>query len=129
MRRQTLKKEGSSFDSSTPTGVCLWHKEFTLGLTAKPLATCFKIQMQQQARCMVFSGGTSLARSPAGGVQVSLAKEGVLWRRGVLAMPLIVRQALDILQALLDRLAAVELMLLQKPIVSGRYSGTFERSG
>lgn len=58
-----------------------------------------------------------------GGVQVSLEREGVLWKRGVLAMPLIVRQCIQLMQAILDRLVAVELMLLQKPIVSGRYSG------
>ena len=60
----------------------------------------------------------------AGGVQISLEREGVLWRRGILAMPLIVRQSVALLRSVLDRLAAVELMLLQKPIVSGRYSGT-----
>lgn len=59
----------------------------------------------------------------AGGIQVSLAKEGVLWSRGVLCLPKIVRQTIRHLQAVLDRLAAVELMLLQKPVVSGRYSG------
>ena len=47
----------------------------------------------------------------------------MLWQRGILAMPLIVRQCVALLRSVLDRLAAVELMLLQKPIVSGRYSG------
>lgn len=76
----------------------------------------------------------SLSRSPlsealtflwgsSGGVQISLEKEGVIWKQGILALPRIVQQTVELMQQLLDRLAAVELMLLQKPIVSGRYSG------
>jgi len=60
---------------------------------------------------------------PLGAVQGSLEREGVLWKRGVLATPLIVQQSIQLLQEGLDRLAAMELMLSQKPIISGRFTG------
>ncbi|KAL3157526.1 hypothetical protein ABBQ32_011986 [Trebouxia sp. C0010 RCD-2024] len=60
---------------------------------------------------------------PIGRVQVSLIAEGVLWKRGILVMPPIVHKMVQAMQVLLDRLAAQELMLLQRPVISGRYSG------
>ncbi|KAK9815502.1 hypothetical protein WJX72_004760 [[Myrmecia] bisecta] len=60
--------------------------------------------------------------APLSAVQASLAREAVLWKHGILAMPKIVHDMLRCMLVLLDRLAAVELMLQQKPIVSGRYS-------
>ena len=57
-----------------------------------------------------------------------MAREGVLWKQGLLSMPLTVAKVIGLLQAVLDRLAAFELMLLQKPIVSGRYSGAALRA-
>ena len=38
-------------------------------------------------------------------------------------MPRIVGQMMGLLQEVLEKLAALELMLTQKPIISGRYSG------
>ncbi|BDA49627.1 hypothetical protein COCOBI_14-2470 [Coccomyxa sp. Obi] len=60
---------------------------------------------------------------PLSDVQVSLDRETVLWKRGLLVMPTIVNDTLSGLQVLQDRLAAVELMLMQRPIVSGYYTG------
>ena len=60
---------------------------------------------------------------PAGGTLASIAREGVLWKTGLLSLPPMVGKFIQLLQAVLDRMAALELMLLQKPIVSGRYSG------
>ena len=59
----------------------------------------------------------------AGAIQNSLAREGVLWKTGVLAMPRIVGQSIQALQDIVDRLAALELMLMQRPLVSGRFTG------
>ncbi|KAK9815248.1 hypothetical protein WJX72_000626 [[Myrmecia] bisecta] len=59
---------------------------------------------------------------PLSAVQASLAREAVLWKHGILAMPKTVHDMLRCMLVLLDRLAALELMLQQKPIVSGRYS-------
>ncbi|KAL0036649.1 hypothetical protein WJX79_004029 [Trebouxia sp. C0005] len=61
---------------------------------------------------------------PIGQVQISLIAEAVLWKRGILVMPPIVNQLVKAMQVLLDRLAAQELMLLQRPVISGRYSGS-----
>lgn len=58
-------------------------------------------------------------------MQGSVAREGVLWKQGTLAMPKIVPQLMGLLQEMLEKLAALELMLLQKPIISGRFSGMF----
>lgn len=59
----------------------------------------------------------------AAATQGSIAREGVLWKQGVLAMPKIVGQTIGAVQEILEKLAAVELMLAQKPIISGRFSG------
>lgn len=62
--------------------------------------------------------------APIGKVQISLIAEAVLWKRGILVMPPIVNQLVKAMQVLLDRLAAQELMLLQRPVISGRYSAS-----
>lgn len=59
----------------------------------------------------------------AGAVQGSIAREGVAWKQGTLAMPRIVGEVISLIQQVLEKLAALELMLAQKPIVSGRFSG------
>ncbi|DBB10182.1 TPA: hypothetical protein ACH3X3_001759 [Trebouxia sp. C0006] len=61
---------------------------------------------------------------PIGQVQISLIAEAVMWKRGILVMPPIVNQLVKAMQVLLDRLAAQELMLLQRPVISGRYSAS-----
>ena len=48
-----------------------------------------------------------------GGVQASLIRESVVWQRGILVMPPIVKKLLTALQGLQDRLSAVELSILQ----------------
>ncbi|BDA49628.1 hypothetical protein COCOBI_14-2480 [Coccomyxa sp. Obi] len=60
---------------------------------------------------------------PLSEVQVSVQKESVLWKKGLLIIPDIVHQLLYSMQVLQDRLEAVELMLMQRPIVSGRFTG------
>lgn len=55
-------------------------------------------------------------------VQTALARETVLWKRGILVMPKIVTELLQAMQTLLDRVSALEMMLHQKPVVSGRYT-------
>ncbi|DBA72154.1 TPA: hypothetical protein ACH3X2_010874 [Trebouxia sp. C0005] len=60
--------------------------------------------------------------APVVRVQTALAKETVLWKKGILAMPQVVRETLRAMQVLLDRLSALQMMLLQKPVVSGHYT-------
>ncbi|KAK9831494.1 hypothetical protein WJX81_002371 [Elliptochloris bilobata] len=64
---------------------------------------------------------------PLASVQVSLAREVVVWKHGILVLPPIIHDTVACMQVLHDRLAALEMMLLQKPIVSGRYSGCIHR--
>ncbi|KAK9904804.1 hypothetical protein WJX75_002805 [Coccomyxa subellipsoidea] len=61
-------------------------------------------------------------QQPLSEVQVSVQKESVIWKRGLLIIPDIVHQLLYAMQVLQDRLEAVELMLMQRPIVSGRFT-------
>jgi hypothetical protein len=56
-------------------------------------------------------------------LQATLAREGVLWRTGLMSLPPVVRVMMGLLDGMLEQLASMELMLLQKPIISGRYSG------
>ena len=52
----------------------------------------------------------------AGAVQASLAMESVVWRQGVLVMPAIVSRLVTELNRLQDRIAAMELSIMQVAI-------------
>lgn len=64
----------------------------------------------------------SKVAQPLVAVQVALNKDTALWKKGVLATPPIVHQALRGMLEVLDRLAAVQLTLMAPP-VSGHFSG------
>ena len=55
----------------------------------------------------------------AGGVQISLEKESVAWSKGIMVMPPGVHAMLAAELGLLDRLAALELTVLQQPMEAG----------
>ncbi|DBA89188.1 TPA: hypothetical protein ACH3X1_016339 [Trebouxia sp. C0004] len=56
------------------------------------------------------------------GVQAQVAKEAVVWRSGPLVMTPLVNSTLGAAQVMLERIAALEAMLQQAPIVSGRFT-------
>ncbi|KAL0043113.1 hypothetical protein WJX79_009702 [Trebouxia sp. C0005] len=56
------------------------------------------------------------------GVQAQVAKEAVVWRSGPLVMAPLVNSTLGAAQVMLERIAALEAMLQQAPIVSGRFT-------
>ncbi|KAL0018489.1 hypothetical protein WJX79_004766 [Trebouxia sp. C0005] len=60
--------------------------------------------------------------APLVGVQATLARETVLWTKGVLVMPKVVGATLRAMQVLLDRLSALQMMLMQRPVLSGQYT-------
>eukprot|EP00891_Asterochloris_glomerata_P005375 jgi/Astpho2/5375/fgenesh1_pg.00075_%23_46_t len=60
--------------------------------------------------------------APLGAVQASVSTAIVPWRRGLLVMPALVQEGLAAMQVMVERLAAVEAVLLQPPIVSGRFT-------
>ena len=65
---------------------------------------------------------TSVA-APLVAVQLSLARDAVQWRRGVLAVPPVVPLVLRSMLSLLDRLAALEVTLQVGAPVAGRFTG------
>lgn len=56
------------------------------------------------------------------GVQAQVAKEAVVWRSGPLVLAPLVNSTLGAAQVMLERIAALEAMLQQAPIVSGRFT-------
>ncbi|KAL0048452.1 hypothetical protein WJX82_003571 [Trebouxia sp. C0006] len=56
------------------------------------------------------------------GVQAQVAREAVVWRSGPLVMAPLVNSTLGAAQVMLERIAALEAMLQQAPIVSGRFT-------
>ena len=53
---------------------------------------------------------------------MSLLRERVAWKRGPWAVPPIIGKVLGRLRAVLDSLAAVEMVLVQHPVISQHYS-------
>eukprot|EP00877_Chromochloris_zofingiensis_P010507 jgi/Chrzof1/570/Cz01g20240.t1 len=60
--------------------------------------------------------------APLVAVQMSLAKDSVFWKRGILATPQVVHQVLYGMLSLLDRMAAMQ-MTLRGPSVMGHFTG------
>ena len=60
--------------------------------------------------------------APAAGIQISLLRESVAWKRGPWAVPPIIGKVLGRLRSVLDSLAAVEMVLVQQPVISKHYS-------
>lgn len=56
------------------------------------------------------------------GVQAQVAKEQVVWKAGPLVMAPLVQSSLAASQVMLERIAALEAMVQQAPIVSGRFT-------
>eukprot|EP00898_Chlorokybus_atmophyticus_P008665 jgi/Chlat1/87/Chrsp1S00219 len=70
--------------------------------------------------------------APLSAVQLILAREAVMWKRGPLAMPPIVAQTLAGMLVLSDRLAAMAIVNKRPPIITGRqvqgmYNGDLHR--
>eukprot|EP00884_Botryococcus_braunii_P019997 jgi/Botrbrau1/6681/Bobra.0202s0022.2 len=59
---------------------------------------------------------------PLADLQVSIQRDSVTWRTGVLVLPTIVNDMMKCMQGLVDALAAVELALMQRPRISGKFS-------
>ncbi|KAL3160682.1 hypothetical protein ABBQ32_010593 [Trebouxia sp. C0010 RCD-2024] len=67
----------------------------------------------------------AVAKGVAGvlaGVQAQVAKEQVVWKAGPLVMAPLVQSSLAASQVMLERIAALEAMVQQAPIVSGRFT-------
>ncbi|CAL8463925.1 g3460 [Coccomyxa elongata] len=64
---------------------------------------------------------------PLSRVQMALAKESVLWKRGWYTFPPAVKRTLVELMDLQNRLAALDIVIRQPPSISGRYTGSAHR--
>ncbi|KAK9862353.1 hypothetical protein WJX84_000490, partial [Apatococcus fuscideae] len=60
--------------------------------------------------------------SPLGGVQLMLILNSVIWKKALLGTPPIVHRTFASMRVLADRLTAAEIMMQQKPIITGRYT-------
>ncbi|KAK9816005.1 hypothetical protein WJX74_009869 [Apatococcus lobatus] len=66
--------------------------------------------------------------APLGGVSLMMKLNSVIWEKVLLGTPPIVHRTIALVRVLADRLTAVEVMLQQKPIITGRFtSAPYER--